>query len=193
MKKTDFSKKRGQGIDVFEMCVFAMLGAIMLMSKLLMEALPNIHLLGVLTMTYTLAFRKRALIPIYLYVMLNGLISGFSLWWLPYLYIWTILWGITMLIPKNLPKRLGCVVYPMLCALHGLAFGILYAPAQALFFGLNFEQTVAWVMAGLGFDIVHMIGNFAIGMLIIPISEILKKLSALEIEKAEKAYDEEWL
>ena len=150
----------------------------MFVSKVAMEALPNIHPVAMLTIAYTLVYRSKALIPLYVFVMLNGVFAGFGIWWMPYLYIWTILWGITMLIPKNLPKRLGCVVYPTLCALHGLAFGILYAPAQALFFGLNFEQTVAWVMAGLGFDIVHMIGNFAIGMLIIPISEILKKLSS---------------
>ena len=177
MKKTDFSKKRGQGIDVFEMCVFAMLGAIMLMSKLLMEALPNIHLLGVLTMTYTLAFRKRALIPIYLYVMLNGLISGFSLWWLPYLYIWTLLWGATMILPRNMPRKLKLFVYPVVCCLHGLMYGILYSPAQALIFGLDFKSTLAWIAAGFTFDVIHAIGNFVLGFLILPLSELLVRLS----------------
>jgi energy-coupling factor transport system substrate-specific component len=177
MKKTDFSKKPGQGIDVFEMCVFAMLGAIMLMSKLLMEALPNIHLLGVLTMTYTLAFRKRALIPIYLYVMLNGLISGFSLWWLPYLYIWTILWGATIILPQNMPRKLKFFVYPIVCCLHGLIYGILYSPAQALIFGLDFNSTLAWIAAGFTFDVIHAIGNFVLGFLILPLSELLVRLS----------------
>ncbi|MBR2453730.1 MAG: hypothetical protein IKB35_01875, partial [Clostridia bacterium] len=69
-----------------EIAVFAMLGSLMFCSKLIMEALPNIHLLGMLTMTYTLVFRKKALIPIYVYVMLNGLYSGFNMWWVPYLY-----------------------------------------------------------------------------------------------------------
>ena len=72
-----------------------MLGTIMFVSKIVMEALPNIHLLGTLTMTYTVVYRKKALIPLYVYVFLNGLYAGFSLWWVPYLYIWTILWGIT--------------------------------------------------------------------------------------------------
>ena len=73
------------------MIVFAMLGTIMFCSKILLEVLPNIHLLGMLTMTYTVVFRRKALIPIYIYVMLNGLYAGFNIWWIPYLYIWTIL------------------------------------------------------------------------------------------------------
>ena len=61
-----------------------MLGAIMFATKVIMEFLPNIHPLGLLTVVYTVVFRKRALIPIYIYVFLNGLFSGFSFWWLPY-------------------------------------------------------------------------------------------------------------
>ena len=61
-----------------------MLGAVMLVSKVIMELLPNVHLLGTLTVAYTVAFRKKALIPIYVYVMLNGLIAGFSMWWMPW-------------------------------------------------------------------------------------------------------------
>ena len=158
------------------MAVFAMLGTVMFCSKIIMEALPNIHLLGMLTMTYTIAFRKKALIPIYIYIMLNGLYAGFSLWWMPYLYIWTILWAITMLLPRNIPKKAKCVVYPIVCAVHGMLFGILYSPAQALMFGLNFEQMIAWILSGLPWDIIHGIGNFFTGLLIFPLAELLKRL-----------------
>jgi len=158
------------------MTVFAMLGTLMFCSKIIMEILPNIHLLGMLTMTYTVAFRRKALLPIYIYVMLNGLYAGFNLWWVPYLYIWTILWAVTMLLPKNMPKKAKCVVYPIVCCLHGIAFGTLYAPAQALMFGLSFKQMLAWIIAGLPWDIVHGIGNLFVGMLIVPLSELLTKL-----------------
>ncbi len=161
---------------IFEVCVFAMLASVMFCSKVIMEFLPNIHLLGMLTMVYTLVFRSRALIPIYLYVLLNGLYAGFNMWWMPYLYIWTILWGITMLLPKNMPHKVGAVVYPLVCALHGLAFGVLYAPAQALMFGMNFAQMVAWIFAGVPWDVIHMAGNFVAGLLILPLYKVLSKL-----------------
>lgn len=148
----------------------------MFLSKIVMEALPNIHLLGMLTITYTLVYRWRALIPIYIYVFLNGLFAGFNAWWVPYLYIWTILWAATMLLPKRMPKVAACIVYPLLCALHGLAFGVLYSPAQALMFGLNFQQMLVWIASGFGFDIIHCVGNFAVGFIIYPLSEVLRKL-----------------
>ncbi|MBQ4154494.1 MAG: hypothetical protein IJE01_04755 [Clostridia bacterium] len=167
-------------LSIREMVLFAMFGALMFCSKVIMEALPNIHLLGMFTVVFTIIFRKKALIPIYVYVFLNGLYAGFTMWWVPYLYIWTVLWAVTMLLPQKMPKRIACVVYPIVCGLHGLAFGLLYAPVQALFFGLNFEQTVAWVVAGLPFDITHGIGNLAAGILIVPLSELLKKLLKIQ-------------
>ena len=163
--------------NVGELCIFSMLGAVMFASKIVMEGLPNIHLLGVLTIVYTIVYRKKALIPIYVYVMLNGLFAGFNFWWLPYTYIWTLLWGVTMLLPRKMSRKVSIIVYSVICSLHGFLYGILYVPAQALMFGLNFKQAVAWVIAGFPFDIIHGISNLALGLLIVPLSEILSKLA----------------
>ena len=153
-----------------------MLGTIMFVSKIVMEALPNIHLLGTLTMTYTVVYRKKALIPLYVYVFLNGLYAGFSLWWVPYLYIWTILWGITMLLPQKMPRAVSCVVYPLVCGVFGILFGILYAPAQAIMFNLDFNGMIAWIMSGVPFDLLSALGNAVTGLLIVPLSELLLRL-----------------
>ena len=158
------------------MVLFAMLAALMFCSKKVMEGLPNIHLLGMFIMTFTVVFRKKALIPIYVYVFLDGLFGGFSVWWLPYLYIWTILWGVTMLLPQRMPKVAKYIVFPIVCCLHGLAFGALYAPVQAFMFRFNFEQTVAWIIAGFPYDIIHGVGNLVFGMFIVPFSELFEKL-----------------
>ncbi len=165
-------------IPLRQLILFALLGTIMFVSKVAMEGIPNIHPLGMLTVAYTVVYRWRALIPIYIYVFLNGLFSGFDLWWMPYLYIWTILWAVTMLLPKKMPKAVALVVYPLLCAVHGLLFGVLYAPAQALMFDMSFRQMLTWISVGLGFDIIHTAGNFAIGLLAFPLSELLKKLES---------------
>ena len=148
----------------------------MFASKILMEAFPNIHLLGMFTVMLTAVFRVKALIPIYLYVFLNGLFAGFDVWWYPYLYIWTILWALAMLVPKSAPYKLKAVIYPLLCAIHGFAYGILYSPAQAFFFGLDLEQTVAWVISGTPFDIIHGVSNLAAGLLVLPLATLLERL-----------------
>lgn len=162
-------------LTVKEAAVFSMLGAIMYCSKELMAALPNIHLVGVLTMALTLVYRKKALYPIYVFVLLTGLFMGFSTWWIPYLYVWTVLWGVTMLLPQNMPKKLAPVVYIAVCALHGLFFGVLYAPVQAIFFGLDFKGMLTWIGAGLTFDLMHCFGNLFGAVLVVPITALLKK------------------
>ena len=163
-------------LSVRDMAVFAMLGTLMFCSKILMEFLPNVHLLGALTMTYTVVYRRRALIPLYVYVLLNGLFAGFASWWIPYLYIWAVLWGVTMLLPRQMPKKTAVPVYMTVCGLHGLLFGTLYAPAQALMFGLSFRQMIAWIVAGLPWDAVHGASNFVAGVLILPLATVLDKL-----------------
>jgi energy-coupling factor transport system substrate-specific component len=156
-----------------------MLGALMLIGKILFEPLPNVHPLAALVIIYTVVYRAKALIPIYIYVILQGLISGFNVWWLPYIYIWTVLWGITMLLPKSLSTRASMLVYPLTASLHGLMFGALYAPAQAIIFGLDFDGMIKWIIAGFPFDIMHGAGNFVAGLMVLPISKALKKLESL--------------
>lgn len=162
-------------LTVKEIVLFGMLAALMYASKVIMEVVPNVHLLGVFTMAFTLVYRKKALYPIYTYVFINGIFCGFALWWIPYLYLWTVLWGVTMLLPQNMPKKVRPIVYMIVNACHGFLFGTLYAPAQALMFGLNFRATVAWIVAGLPWDLVHGVSNFFCGMLIVPIVNILRR------------------
>ncbi len=159
-----------------EMTLFAMLGAIMYASKIIMEVAPNVHLLSVFTVAFTIVYRKKALYPIYVYVLLTGLLCGFSTWWIPYLYLWTILWGVVMLLPRKIPKKVKPIVYMVVCSAHGFLFGTLYAPAQAILYGLDFNGMIAWIIAGLPWDCIHGVSNFFCGMLILPIVSILTKL-----------------
>ena len=165
-------------LTVRETAVFGMLGAVMYASKIIMEFAPNIHLLGVFTIAFTIVYRKKALYPIYVYVLLNGVLSGFGTWWIPYLYIWTVLWGVVMLLPQKLPKKVKPLLYMVVCALHGFLYGVLYAPVQALLFGLSLKGTIAWIASGLPFDMIHGISNFFCGMLIMPIVSILKRIES---------------
>ena len=163
-------------LTVKELTTFAMLGAIMYVSKMVMELVPNVHLLGAFIVSYTVVYRKKALYPIYTFVLITGIYSGFALWWIPYLYIWTVLWAVVMLLPKNMPKKVQAIVYMAVCGLHGLSYGILYAPSQALLFGLDFNGMIAWIIAGLPWDLIHGVSNFICGLLIVPIISALRKI-----------------
>ena len=127
-----------------EIAVFAMLGSVMYASKIIMELAPNIHLVGVFTIAFTIV------------------------------YLWTVLWGAVMLLPINLPKKIRPIVYMAVCAAHGFLYGTLYAPAQAILYGFSLKQTIAWIIAGLPFDCIHGISNFFCGILIVPIISALR-------------------
>ena len=161
-------------LTIREMTIFSMLGAVMYASKLIMDVAPNIHLLGAFIVAFTVVYRKKALYPIYIFVLLTGLFNGFNAWWLPYLYIWTVLWAAVMLLPRKIPKMWQPVIYMSVSALHGFLYGILYAPVQALMFGLNFEGTLAWIATGLPWDMIHGVSNFFCGILIVPIISVLR-------------------
>jgi len=164
-------------LSVRDLTIFSALSALMFLSKTILQGLPNVHLLGLFIAAITLTYRVRALIPLYVYILLDGIFTGFSLWWIPYLYVWLPLWLMFMLAGRiNVPAKAQVPLCMVLCGLHGLLFGTLYAPMQALMFGLSFEAMIAWIAAGLRFDIIHAISNFAFGVLIIPLSSLLKKL-----------------
>ena len=158
------------------MAVFALLGALAFLGDTVFEGLPNIHPVAVLMAAYTVVYGWSALIPIYVYVFLIGFSWGFGAFWLPYLYVWLPLFLLIHIIPRTWPKLLRAILYAVVCTLHGLCFGVLWAPAQALMFGFTAKQTLAWIMSGLTFDIIHAVGNACASLLILPIAHVLSTL-----------------
>lgn len=158
------------------MVIFAMLGALMFCSKLLLEWAPNIHLLALFIIAFTRVYRTKALAPIYIFVLLTGVYGGFNVWWIPYLYIWLPLFFGALLLPRRMPRGVAFVAYILLGALHGIAYGVLYAPAQALFFHMDFTMTLTWIASGALFDVLHAVGNAAACTLALPLIRLLSRL-----------------
>ena len=90
------------------------------------------------------------------------------------------LFGAVLLIPNNLPNRFRPPVYMLINAAHGFLYGTLYAPAQALLFGMDFDGTIAWILAGLPWDMIHGIGNLFCGILIAPLILLLRQLGRID-------------
>jgi len=149
----------------------------MFVSQLAMLGIPNVTLLSALTAAFTLNYRERALVPLYVYIILYGMFYGFTMWWLPYLYIWLPLWLSFMVAGKiKIPQKAQVPLYMALCGLHGLSFGAMYSPVPLLISGFDFKELAAWILAGLPFDIAHALGNIASGVLVIPLCKLLKTL-----------------
>ena len=171
------SRRKKALLTIYEIAVFGMLGALMMVSDLLMNIIPNVHLVGVMIVVATLVYRRKALFPIYVYVLLIGLYEGMGTWWLPYLYVWTILWGMVMLLPKRMPVWLAPIVYALVCGLHGFAFGFLWIPSQMLLMGFSWEMALAWWVSGFfTADIPHGIGNLVGSILVVPLVTLIRRL-----------------
>ena len=171
-------------LTVREIVVFSMLGALTFCSKLLMEWAPNVHFIDLFLITFTVVYRKKALFPLGVFVFLTIAFNGFTLWLVPYVYIWLFPWAIVMLLPRPMPRVAATIIYSVIGGVHGLLFGTLYAPSQALFFHLNFRATLAWIAAGFPFDVVHAIGNTFSCALVIPLVKLLLHLEKRDSEFA---------
>ena len=163
-------------LSTYELVLFSALTALLFLLDIVLEVAMNVELVSMLVATYTLVFRKKALIILYLYVALYLLLFGFGVYNLAYLYIWLVLWGVFMLLPTKGNRAFCTLLYALVSALFGFAFGALYMPAWAVAFNLDAKGILAWWIAGLPADIIHAAGNFAFGFLILPLSEILFSL-----------------
>ncbi|MBE6561268.1 MAG: hypothetical protein E7662_09080 [Ruminococcaceae bacterium] len=161
----------------------AMLGALLLVSQLVLAGLPNIELVSLLIIVWTRVYRTGALPGIAVFVVLEGVIFGFGIWWVSYLYIWFILWGIVMLIPRRRSEEplrgkkllIASLGWAILSGAYGFAFGAL--TAIPWFFRGGLSTMVAYWVSGIPFDIPHALGNFAAALLLaVPLIELLGKL-----------------
>ena len=160
-----------------EMVVFALFSAMMFISAQI-DIVPNVHPLALFIVVLTAVYRVKALIPIYLYVFLEGLMGGFGLWWIPYLYVWTVLWALIMLVPKRINEGLAGVLFVIVATLHGVFFGLLYMPYQCYtLLGGNWSLAWMWFVNGFPFDALHAVGNFTAVLFAIPVIRLLHKFS----------------
>jgi len=147
-------------LTVKELVLIALLSALLLVAQVGLAFLPNIEVVSLLVILYTLFFKKKTLYIIYIFALLEGLIYGFGIWWLMYLYVWTILWGITVLL-KN---EKSPVIWAFISGFFGLFFGTLCSVPYFITGGVS--MGISWIIAGLQMDIIHGISNFVVTLLL---------------------------
>ena len=170
-------------LSLVELAAFALFAALMFLLRYSLQVIPSIHPLAMLMASFTLVWRVRALIPIYLYVAIEMIIGGFAFMGWLYLYAWfplwaaILFWGFMFDRRPDMKQRNKALLLMLTCAAHGMLFGTLSAPLHVLMFGpRSWQAFVAYIAAGLWFDAVHAVGNFAIASLILPMVALLEKL-----------------
>ena len=148
------------------------LGAILLVSQIALAPLPNIEIVSVLVVLFTLVLGKYVAYTLSVFILLEGLVYGFGLWWFSYLYIWTILAIFTFFFRK-MESRLG---WALLCGFYGLLFGTLTSFPTFVLSG--FAVGVAYILSGIPFDLIHAAANFLLAFLLLPVlRKLLEKLT----------------
>ena len=94
---------------------------------------------------------------IYLFALLEGITYGFGIWWFMYLYVWTILWAIVMLLGRQ-PR--SSLFWAIIAAFFGLFFGLLCSFPYLVTGGI--AMAFSWWITGIPFDISHCVFNFLI-------------------------------
>ena len=150
----------------------AMLAAVMTALQAAMSPLPNIEPVSLLILVYALVFGRDVFYIIYTFVFLEGLLYGFHLWWMTYLYIWT-LWALTVLFLGRGRER-----SPLLWAAASGAFGLSFGALDAIPYlaGGPAAAFSRWV-AGIPFDLLHCGGNFFLALVLErPLVQLLTRL-----------------
>ena len=145
-----------------ELALFGILGALTFGMKVVMAGLPNIEPVSLMVMLFAVTFGRRALYPIYVYVLLEILVYGLGLWNINYLYIWAILAVGAWLVRHETHP----LAWALLSGGFGLMFGLLCAPVDMAIGGWGYA-VARWV-SGIPFDLLHCVGNFAIALGLFP-------------------------
>ena len=154
-----------------DLLALSMLAALMFCAKFALQNIPNVHLGAVLLIVATLRFGAKALYMVFVYVMLEGLVFGFSIWWVPYTYVWAIL--VLAVLPQR--KHKSWLMLSVTGALHGYLFGAMCAVVTAVVGGL--KAGFSFWISGIPYDLIHGTSNFILCLILVrPLDKLAQKL-----------------
>lgn len=165
-----------------DIALIGLMVAIIEACKMAMSALPNIELTSFWVMMFTIFFGWKIIFVVPVFILIEGMVYGFGLWWVMYLYAWPLLVAITWLIRKQDSIWLFSIV----SAAFGLCFGLLCA-IPYFFIGYvdggvmsGIIMAFNWWIAGIPFDITHCVANFILMFVLYkPIRSLMLRVQKL--------------
>ena len=94
------------------------------------------------------------------FILLQGVLYGFGLWWVMYLYVWYLL----ALLAWLLRRMDNAFFWAVFSGLYGLCFGGLCAAVYL--FAKTPAFALSWWLSGLSYDALHGVGNFVLMLLL---------------------------
>lgn len=161
-------------LNVKNIALLGVMIAILEVAKNVLAFLPNVELVSLLIILYALYLGKRVFLVVPTFVLIEGCIYGFGLWWIMYLYTWPLLAVFTMLFKK----QDSVWFWSILSGVFGLFYGALSA-IPYLFLG-GFQTAFSWWIAGIPFDIIHCVSNFVLCLILFkPLRNVMRRMTVL--------------
>lgn len=158
-------------ISAFELVVISLFGALLLAVQTGLSSLPNIELVSILVIVFTLILGTKIAYVLFIFVLAEGLLYGFGLWWFCYIYVWGILAIFAYIFRKNREP----LFWALVSGVYGLLFGVLCSPVY--FFTSGIGGMISWIASGLLFDVIHGVSNFIIALVLFkPLFKVLDRL-----------------
>lgn len=166
-------------ISIQDIALIGMMTAVIEVSKLMLSFLPNVELVTFWIIMFTLFFGPKVIYAIVVFILIEISIYGVHIWVIMYFYIWPLLAIIVYLCRK----QNSMWFYSILSGLFGVLFGafcsVPYIVIGAVDGGIRSGLLMAfnWWVAGIPFDIVHGVANFAImSVLYVPVRALLERM-----------------
>ena len=159
-----------------DITVTAVMAVLLEISKLALSWVANVELVSFFVIMFTLFLGKKVFAALPVFILVEGLIYGFGIWWIMYVYVWPAL-AVAVCLLKKYDSRFFWTVFS---CIFGLSFGALCS-VPYIFVGSaggsiinGLKTAVMWWIAGIPFDIVHAVANAAIMFLLYkPVKNVL--------------------
>lgn len=162
---------RAGKLNARELCVLSLMGALIFAAKLALASIPNVSLNALLIILTAVFFGWRALYSVGVYIMLEGLVFGFGMWWWSYWYLWPLLTVLAVL----LRRCRSALIWAVFAGIFGMCFGALCS-IPYLFIG-GWELAFSYWISGIPFDLAHCAGNFVSTLILFkPLCAVMDKL-----------------
>lgn len=160
-----------KAMNTKELVIMAALTAVLFAGQVAMAFLPNIEITTLLVIVYTQIYRRKVFFIIYAFAFLEGLFYGFGVWWVSYLYIWSLLAVITLVFAHYQAITFWSIV----SGFFGLSFGALCSIPYVISGG--WAAGFGYWIAGIPYDVVHCAGNVVLcAVLYKPLLLLMRKL-----------------
>ncbi len=168
-------RKRGPKETAWDVALMGMMVATLEAGKMALSAAPNVEIVTLLVILYTLQFGKKTLYAVIVFVLLECGIWGIGLWTVMYLYLWPLL-ALMALLLRNIDS---VWFWSIFSAVFGVMYGGLCSFAYLLFGGPS--TAFAWWIAGIPWDLLHGGANFILMMVLYrPLRRVFRRITPPE-------------